>query len=69
MNIYQQKALKDFCQYWQNKVQANEETTEASEKKDTQMFWSELIYDVLGASKYEFDLDFEKSIKTIRTGG
>ncbi len=69
MNIHQQNALHVFCRYWLQKNQSNEEKTEASETSDTQKFWMELIYDVLGMSKHTFELEFEKSIYINRVGG
>ncbi len=69
MNIQQQTALHEFCQYWINRNKENENRNGSYEKSDTQKFWLTLIQNVFGMSSFNFNLEFEKSINIRRTGG
>ena len=52
--INRKKAAKEFAEFWKNK---------GDEKQHTQKFWLSLLRDVLGVSKPEKLIDFEKRVK------
>ena len=52
--INQKKAAEEFAEFWKNK---------GGEKQHTQVFWLSLLRDVLGVSKPEKYIDFEKRVK------
>lgn len=52
--IEQQKAAKEFAEFWKDK---------GDEKQHTQQFWTSLLRDVYGVSSPEKVIDFEKRVK------
>ena len=53
-DMIRKKAAKDFAEFWKDK---------GDEKQHTQTFWLSLLRDVLGVTKPEQYIDFEKRVK------